>query len=115
MKHQPLICIHGYMVNGGVPKGGIKLKLKGVKLSDNEKESAHSIRLQESALSFFCKVSLAVLRLFVPFCQGVISADIFILVDRLHGIFVDALLDKTGNHLHLLEQLFAFGINCCGV
>lgn len=45
MKHQSLICVYGYVVNGGVPEGLVELKLKGVKLGDGEKKSAHNILL----------------------------------------------------------------------
>lgn len=44
------------------------------------------------------------------FYSFVVTADIFILVDGLHGIFIYALLDKTGNHIHLPEEFLAFGI-----
>lgn len=43
-----------------------------------------------------------------------ISTDIFILVDSLHGIFIDARLDQAREYGHLLERLLAFGINRSG-
>ena len=115
MKLQALICVHGHVVDGGVPEGGVELKLKGVKLGDGEKKSAHNICLDKSAVTLFLQGVITVLSLFVAFHQGVISADIFILVDSLYGIFVNALLDKACDHIHLLEEFLAFGVNRSGV
>ena len=115
MKLQALICVHGHVVDGGVPEGGVKLKLKGVKLGDGEKKSAHNICLNESAFTLFLQTIVTTLCLFVPFHQSVIAVDVLILVNGLHGIFIYALLDKTGNHLHILEQLITFGINRSGI
>ena len=57
MELQALICVHGHVVDGGVPEGGVELKLEGVKFSDGEKESAHNVCLNEPAVTLFCKVS----------------------------------------------------------
>ena len=115
MKLQALICVHGYVVDGGMPEGRVELKLKGVKLGDGEKELAHNIRLQKSAFTLFLQGIIAILCFFVPFYQGVISADIFILVDGFYGIFVDALLNETCDHVHFLEEFLAFCIDRSGV
>ena len=58
------------MVNCGVPKDGVKLKLEVVQFGDGEKESAHSIRLDESAVTLFLQGVIVVLCLFVAFHQG---------------------------------------------
>ena len=92
MKHQTLIRVHGYMVNGGMPEGWVELKLKIIQFGDGEKKYAHNICLDKPAVTLFLQGVIAVLCPFVPFCQGVVSADIFILVDSLYRIFVDALL-----------------------
>ena len=93
MKHQTLICVYGYLVDGGMLKGRVELKL------------------DEPAVTLFLQGVIAVLCLFVALYQGVISADIFILVDSLYRIFVDALLDEACDHIHLLEEFLAFGVN----
>ena len=103
------------MVNCGVPKDGGELKLKSIKLGDGKKKPAHSIRLLKSALTLFLQSVIAVLRLFVAFHQGVIAVDVLILVNGLHGIFVDALLDETRDHIHFLEEFLSFGINRRGI
>lgn len=115
MKHQTLICVYGYVVDGGVPEGGVELKLEDVKLGDGEKESTHNICLNKPAVTLFLQSVIAVLRLFVAFHQGVISADILILVDNLYGIFIDAFLDKACDHVHLLEEFLAFCIDRSGI
>ena len=109
------ICVHGHVVDGGVPEGGVKPKLKGVKLGDGEKKSAHNICLNESAFTLFLQTIVTTLCLFVPFHQSVIAVDVLILVDSLYGVFVDAFLDKACDHIHLLEEFLAFGINGSGI
>lgn len=59
-----------------MPEGVVELKLKGVKLGDGEKKSAHYNCLDEPAVTLFLQSVIAVLRLFAAFRQGVISADI---------------------------------------
>ena len=103
------------MVNGGMPEGWVELKLKIIQFGDGEKKYAHNICLDKPAVTLFLQGVIAVLCPFVPFCQGVVSADIFILVDSLYRIFVDALLDKACDHIHLPEEFFAFGINRRGI
>ena len=103
------------MVNCGVPKDGVKLKLKGVKLGDNEKESAHNIRLKEPVFTLFLQGVVTALCLFVAFHQSVIAIDILILINGLHGIFVQTLLDKACDNIHLTKQFLAFGINCSSI
>ena len=98
-----------------MPEGWVELKLEGVQFGNCEKESAHNICLDEPAVTFFLQGVIAVLSLFVALHQGVISADIFILVDSLYGIFIDAFLDKACDHVHLLEEFLALGINRSGV
>lgn len=115
MKHQTLICVHSYMINSGIPESWVELKLEGIEFGDGEKKSAHNIRLQKSAFTLLLQGIIAILCFFVPFHQGVISVDVLFLVDGLHGIFVDALLDKFCDHIHLTEKFFAFGIDGSGV
>ena len=103
------------MVNGGMPEGWVELKLKIIQFGDGEKESAHNICLDKPAVALFLQSVIAVLCLFVAFHQGVVSADIFILVDSLYRIFVDALLDKACDHIHLLDKFLAFGIDRSGI
>ena len=103
------------MVNCGVPKDGVKLKLKGVKLGDNEKESAHNIRLKEPVFTLFLQGVVTALCFFMPFHKGVVSADVVVLVNGLHGIFVHTLLDKACDNIYLTKQFLAFGINCSSI
>ena len=90
------------MVYGGMPEAWVELELKGIQFGDGEKKSAHNICLDEPAFTLFLQGIIADLCLFVPFHQGVIAVDVFILVDSLHGVFVDALLNKACDHIHLL-------------
>ena len=115
MELQALICVYGYVVDGRVPEGGVELKLEVVQFGDGEKKSAHYICLDKSAITLFLQGVIAVLCLFVAFYQGVISADIFILVDSLYRIFVDALLNEACDHVHLPEEFLAFVVNRSGI
>ena len=102
------------MVKSGVPKDGVELKLKGVKLGDGEKEAVHNICLEESAFTLFLQGVIAALCLFVPFYQGVVSADVLILIDGMHCVFVNALLNKVCDHIHLTEDFhIRYKWQCC--
>lgn len=93
-----------------MPEGWVELKLEGVQFGNCEKESAHNICLDEPAVTFFLQGVIAVLCLFVAFHQGIIPADIFILVDSIHRIFVNPLLDKECGYNENLPKLIAQGL-----
>ena len=115
MKHQTLICVYGYVVDSGVPEGWVELKLEGVEFGDGEKETAHNIRLSESAVTLFLQGIISFLCFFVPFHKSVVAVNILVLVDGLCSVFVYAFLDKTCDYIHLLEKFIAFGIYSGGV
>ena len=80
VKHQTLICVHGYVIDSGMPEGWVKLKLEGVEFGDGEKETAHNIRLSESAVTLFLQSVKTFLCFFVSFHKSIVAVDILILV-----------------------------------